>query len=377
MPAITFSASAFFCARPLVGIKRLLRIGQLSAGFVLRTSWDKFRGTEDEMTETRSRQLLEVVTKLGPTFIKVGQALSIRTDLLPAPYVAGLVKHLITATAAANETVVEAALDAVLRLSKQSPALKASLGEAGVPAALVAACAALQDEPSVCEVALSCIASLATDSPANQAAFGDGDSAAALGELLVACMEAHGADEPTVQEWGCLAAEASADRAVEGDCTRLPGTDADADKGRELHVGEGREGCRVRKSNHSFSTATVKFHDALYTPCSIATLRDVQSARVHIVLPQRELFQRNERPPTASILLNMRGSTRLDREQVQAVSHLVASAVPGLDPNSISILDNRGTLLSRGGTPGKDKTVENGMELQQAYETRLAQRIAS
>ena len=50
--------------------------------------------------------------------------------------VASLVKHLITATAAANETVVEAALDAVLRLSKQSPALKASLGEAGVPAAL-------------------------------------------------------------------------------------------------------------------------------------------------------------------------------------------------------------------------------------------------
>lgn len=108
---------------------------------------------------------------------------------------------------------------------------------------------------------------------------------------------------------------------------------------------------------------------------SIATFRDVHSARVHIVLPQRELFQRNERPPTASILLNMRGSTRLDREQVQAVSHLVASAVPGLDPNNISILDNRGTLLSRGGNGTQDKTVESGMELQQAFETRLAQRI--
>ncbi len=108
---------------------------------------------------------------------------------------------------------------------------------------------------------------------------------------------------------------------------------------------------------------------------SIATLRDVHSARVHIVLPQRELFQRSERPPTASILLNMRGSTRLDREQVQAVSHLVASAVAGLDPNNISILDNRGTLLSRGGNGTQDKTVESGMELQQTFETRLAQRI--
>ena len=109
---------------------------------------------------------------------------------------------------------------------------------------------------------------------------------------------------------------------------------------------------------------------------SIATLRDVHSARVHIVLPQRELFQRNERPPTASILLNMRGTSRLDREQVQAVSHLVASAVPGLDAADISILDNRGTLLARGGRgDGASGGLESGMELQQAYEARMAQRI--
>ena len=109
---------------------------------------------------------------------------------------------------------------------------------------------------------------------------------------------------------------------------------------------------------------------------SIATLRDVHSARVHIVMPQRELFQRNERPPTASILLNMRGTSRLDREQVQAVSHLVASAVPGLDAADISILDNRGTLLARGGRgDGASGGLESGMEQQQAFEARMAQRI--
>ena len=130
------AASAFFRKRPLVGVKRLLRIGQLSAGFVLRTSWDKFRGTEDEMTETRSRQLLEVVTKLGPTFIKVGQALSIRTDLLPAPYVAGLQKlqdAVPPFSGAQGRAIIEAELgidlDATFSAISLEPVASASIGQ--------------------------------------------------------------------------------------------------------------------------------------------------------------------------------------------------------------------------------------------------------
>ena len=109
-----------------------------------------------------------------------------------------LVKILSQATAAANETVGEAACDAVLRLSKQNPAHKQAFGDAGAPAALVALGAALVEEPAVCEVVLSCVSSLAADHPANQAAFGA--AADGVGALIVACMDTHGEDEPTIQE---------------------------------------------------------------------------------------------------------------------------------------------------------------------------------
>ena len=86
------AADAFFRARPLALLQRFARLAQLSGGFVSSLMLDKALKREEDpaIIEARSQQLLALVTNLGPTFIKVGQALSIRTDLLPAPYVAGL-----------------------------------------------------------------------------------------------------------------------------------------------------------------------------------------------------------------------------------------------------------------------------------------------
>lgn len=84
------AADAFFGKRPLETARRFAQLVQLSTGFVFSTLVDKVLKREDHVLEERSQQLLEVVTNLGPSFIKIGQALSIRTDLLPAPYVAGL-----------------------------------------------------------------------------------------------------------------------------------------------------------------------------------------------------------------------------------------------------------------------------------------------
>ena len=86
------AAAAFFKARPIASLRRLLQIVSLAGGFVLSVAIDKRLGREEQMVQQRSRELLVVVTKLGATFVKVGQALSIRTDLLPAAYVAGLVE---------------------------------------------------------------------------------------------------------------------------------------------------------------------------------------------------------------------------------------------------------------------------------------------
>ncbi len=65
-------------------------------------------------------------------------------------------------------------------------------------------------------------------------------------------------------------------------------------------------------------------------------------------MPRRELFSREKQEPSASIVLQMRGPIRLSAEQVAAVQHLVASAVPQLTPTRISIIDNKGSLLSSG-----------------------------
>lgn len=79
---------------------------------------------------------------------------------------------------------------------------------------------------------------------------------------------------------------------------------------------------------------------------TIRSLEGVQSARVHLVMPQREMFTREVQEPTASVYIKMI-SGRLDSNQVQAVQHIIAAAVPKLKPADISIVDERGTLLSR------------------------------
>jgi flagellar M-ring protein FliF len=80
---------------------------------------------------------------------------------------------------------------------------------------------------------------------------------------------------------------------------------------------------------------------------TIRSIGRVQSARVHLALPERRLFERDREPPRASIVLKTRGE--LTQDQVGAIRHLVASAVQGLSPDKISIVDERGRLLAGGG----------------------------
>ncbi|HEX8164987.1 MAG TPA: flagellar basal-body MS-ring/collar protein FliF [Beijerinckiaceae bacterium] len=79
---------------------------------------------------------------------------------------------------------------------------------------------------------------------------------------------------------------------------------------------------------------------------TIRTIGRVEAARVHLVMPERRLFERDREPPRASIVLKLRGE--LEAAQVRAVRHLVASAVEGLKPERVSIVDERGRLLADG-----------------------------
>jgi len=88
---------------------------------------------------------------------------------------------------------------------------------------------------------------------------------------------------------------------------------------------------------------------------TISAMRNVRGARVHLVMPRRELFSRERQEASASIVLQAQAAGRLGKEQVQAIQHLVAAAVPNLNPEQISILDDRGQLLARGGGEGELK----------------------
>lgn len=105
---------------------------------------------------------------------------------------------------------------------------------------------------------------------------------------------------------------------------------------------------------------------------TIASLKDVKAARVHLVLPKRELFRREQIEPSASVTLRMYGGRRLDQRQVAAVQHLVAAAVPSLKPDRITLVDDRGTLLIRGGEVAMGAGMASRAEdYRIAYENRL------
>ncbi|RAI58830.1 flagellar basal-body MS-ring/collar protein FliF [Roseicella frigidaeris] len=109
---------------------------------------------------------------------------------------------------------------------------------------------------------------------------------------------------------------------------------------------------------------------------TIRGLAGVRAARVHLVLPRREAFSRERGEAQASVVLAMQGTQRLDAEGVQAVLHLVATAVPGLKPQHISIVDSRGTLLARGGqTLAGAAMTQSQEELRRAQEMRVGRAV--
>ncbi len=108
---------------------------------------------------------------------------------------------------------------------------------------------------------------------------------------------------------------------------------------------------------------------------SIQMISGVRAARVHLVLPKREPFSRDQQEAQASIVLTMAGAMRMDREGVQSVLNLVASAVPGLRPQNIAIIDSRGNLLARAGEAETDAVAQSAAELRVAAEQRLSRAV--
>jgi flagellar M-ring protein FliF len=109
---------------------------------------------------------------------------------------------------------------------------------------------------------------------------------------------------------------------------------------------------------------------------TIGVMQGVRAVRVHLVLPRREPFARDQQAAQASVMLTMTGVGRLDREGIQAILNLVAAAVPGLRPQNIAIVDSRGDLLARAGEPvGAAATALSTEEVRRATELRLSRAV--
>lgn len=108
---------------------------------------------------------------------------------------------------------------------------------------------------------------------------------------------------------------------------------------------------------------------------TIMGFRNVQSARVHLATPERSVFVRNSRQPTASVFLTLSGGTSLSNTQVDAIANLVASSVPELMPDNVTIVDQRGNLLSR--KDDRNELVIAGQQFDYArrYEDVLVERV--
>ena len=108
---------------------------------------------------------------------------------------------------------------------------------------------------------------------------------------------------------------------------------------------------------------------------TIGAMRNVRGARVHLVMPRRELFSREKQEASASVVLQVQGSSRLNNEQVQAIQHLIAAAVPSMDPQKISVLDDRGQLLARGNGDSSSAAAGTADEMRVGFENRMRQAI--
>ena len=107
---------------------------------------------------------------------------------------------------------------------------------------------------------------------------------------------------------------------------------------------------------------------------SIATLSEVRSARVHLAVPKETLFVEDQRPATASVIVDLDGQASLNKRQVQGIINLVAGAVPRLDADNVSVVDQRGKVLNR--QHGDMADGSSALEYKEEVERRLERKAA-
>jgi len=108
---------------------------------------------------------------------------------------------------------------------------------------------------------------------------------------------------------------------------------------------------------------------------TISSLAPVEATRVHLAIPEKRLFENQQKPATASVIVTLMPGKTLDKEQVQGIIHLVAGSVTGMNPENVKVIDASGKELSDQEKKDTDESVSLTMlafqqEMEQRMETR-------
>ena len=110
---------------------------------------------------------------------------------------------------------------------------------------------------------------------------------------------------------------------------------------------------------------------------SITEISSVKSARVHLALPEKSVFVRDQTPPTASVFVSLKNGRKLDKTQVLAITNLVSASIPAMSPNNVSIIDQFGNLLSNAPDDPDQVLADNQLEYRMRLENIYRNRIQS
>ena len=146
---------------------------------------------------------------------------------------------------------------------------------------------------------------------------------------------------------------------------------------------EGNGGFAVMGKEPGFGVSqfmeNARYQHALETELArtISSLRTVEGARVHLAVPRESAFVRDQRPPSASVFVQLKAGRRLEQEQVQSIVNLVASSIPELDATHVTVVDQQGRLLSapQGNTEAAQR--QQQFEMAQRLEEDYSHRIES
>jgi flagellar M-ring protein FliF len=195
------------------------------------------------------------------------------------------------------------------------------------------------------------------------AGLADADKAAVTSALSAAGIESHIDDSTgalTVNE-GDLS-KARMQLAGQGLPKAAPGGYALLD---QLPMGVSRavEGERLRQARETELARSIQEIDA------------VAEARVHLAMPEASVFVRDNASPSASVVVKLQGGRALSEAQVSSIVNLVASSVPGMKPESVTIVDQMGALLSKAGGAGESASSER-IEFQRRVEDKYREQLS-